>query len=411
MQVSNSGISSFIQPFSNKNFQLFWFSNLFALTASSMQMVAVSWIAYNISDSPFLLGISLFTRLVPILLISLFGGIAADRVGRKNIIICAQLYNSLISFLFLFFIWSNNISIALIFLLNILAGVASAFSLPSRKAIISNLVSKSYLLSAISLTTLVQNISQSLGPVISGLFLDKIGKAPCFGIQGVFYLIASLFLISLPNFSNQTEIKKKSSIFQELKEEFIYILKSPDIFIIVISLIITGIFVIGYFQTVIPIFSKEVLDVGAKGLGVMMSSLGVGMFCGSLFLSLCGSIQKKGRWILSLILLGALSLFIMFLFSKYFLSIILLFVFGVIAASFNNLCITLLQTLVPDTMRGRVMGLYSFSYLGGGLIGHLQAGALASLFGIFSAAFLPCFVMSAFAILIMVIRPEFQHLT
>ncbi len=366
-----------------RNFRIYWFGMLVSLIGSWIQITAQSWLVFQLTNSAFLLGFVGFLSSIPMFLLSLFTGVLADRVNKKNILIITQISFMILAFLLAVLTHLKLITPAQIMLIALLNGVVMAFDAPSRQSMIVELVGKTHLPNAIALNSVAFNSSRIIGPALAGILVATIGMSGCFYLNGIsfFAVIIALFLIKI---NSTKEIEQGNSALKDLKEGLVYVKNHRLIFALVSMVAVVSLFGVGYVM-LMPIFAERILHVGIKGLGMLMSATGVGAVCGALLLARLGDFRKKGNFLIASAMIFSISL-ILFGFSKsYLFSLIVLVFTGGSSVTAIALVNTLLQTNVPDKLRGRVMGIFMITFAGIMPFGNLFAGSVAQIWGVSAA--------------------------
>jgi MFS family permease len=369
-----------LRALKHKNYRLFFTGQIISLTGSWMQQVALSWLVYRISGSAFILGLVGFSSQIPILFLTPFAGVLIDRMNKHRIIIATQVLLMLQAFILTFLVFSDIVEVWQIIILNIFLGAVNAFDLPARQSFVIEMVEKREDLSnAIALNSSIFNSARLAGPSIAGILISVTGEGICFLINGISYIavIAALLLMTIK--PHQLEAKH-SDIFQGFKEGIKYTFGFIPIRIIL--LMIALISIVGMPYTILmPIFAKEILHGGPHTLGFLMGAIGVGALCGAFYLASRKSVLGLGKVIGIAAASFGIGLIFFSLSTNFILSMILLMLTGMsmmVQMSSSN---TILQTIVEDKMRGRVMSFYTTAFVGMAPFGSLIAGSLASEIG------------------------------
>lgn len=363
----------------HRNFRLFLFGQTISLTGTWMQSVAQGWLVLELTNSPFYLGLVSALGSLGVLLFTLYAGVIADRTDKRRTVLITQTLQMLQAFALAALVWSGHVTTESVMILAAFLGVVAAFDIPTRQAFIVEMVGKEDLMNAIALNTSVFNLTRVLGPVIAGLLIGAKGVAICFFLNGVSYLavIGSLLAMRLPPHIPQLT---QLSAWQGFREVLAFLRDDRRVSTLVVLTAIISIF--GFpFLLLMPVFARDVLRVGARGYGVLSAAVGLGAVGGALGVAVLGQRIRKGR---TLVVAGtAFGLLLMvFASSRAFpLSLALLALVGAAMIVNNALTNTLLQTLVPDHLRGRVMGFYSFMFVGMAPLGAFQAGVFAERIG------------------------------
>jgi len=356
-----------------------------SLVGTWIQSVAQSWLVFQLTNSAFLLGVVGFLGSIPIFVLSLFGGVLADRVNKRNILIFTQVLFMLLAFLLAFLTQFQLIKPQQIMVIALLNGIIMAFDAPARQSIVVELVGKEHLFNAIVLNSVAFNSSRIIGPAIAGLLIFTIGMSGCFYLNGLSFLavIVALFLIKL---NKNPGLQNNNSALSDLKQGLVFISKDRLILALVSMVAAMSLFGISY-VILMPVFANDILRVGAKGLGILMSSTGLGALIGALALARLGDFKYKGKLLIWSVFSFACSL-IVFSFSRgYLVAIVSLICIGCSSVTAIALINTLIQIKVPDEFRGRVMSLFMITFAGVMPFGNLFSGTLAEAFGVSQALF------------------------
>ena len=364
-----------------------------SLVGTWIQTVAQSWLVFQLTNSAFLLGVVGFLGSIPIFMFSLFGGVLADRVNKRNILIFTQAAFMLLAFLLAVLTQFKFITPAQIMFIALLNGVIMAFDAPARQSIVVELVGREHLFNAITLNSVAFNSSRIIGPAIAGVLISIIGMSGCFYLNGISFLavIIALFYIKFDNH----KLRNNNSALKDIKAGLIFVSGNRLILALMSVVAAMSLFGISYI-ILMPVFANQVLGVGVKGLGVLMSTTGLGALAGALGLAGLGDFKFKGRLLIWSVFLFSISLMIFSLSKYYLLSVFaLIFVggFSVIPIALVN---NLLQVNVLDEFRGRVMSLFMITFAGIVPFGNLISGALAQSWGVSVALFfcgLVCLVL------------------
>ncbi len=358
----------------HRNFQLFFGGQLISLVGTWMQNVAQAWLVYRLTGSSFLLGAVGFAGQIPVFLMASLGGIVADRKNRQHVVIATQTVSMLLAFILAGLTLTRLVQVWHIFVLAALLGVVNAFDIPARQAFIVDMVGKEDLINAIALNSSMFNGARVVGPAIAGLLVASIGEGWCFFLNAVSYIavIVGLLLMRV----TWQRGKFPGSPLENIVEGFQYVRSTQPIRLLLLLLGLVSLVGMPY-AVLMPIFADRILHSGAGGLGILMGATGVGALIGALSLAFKRGLKGLGTWVL-LSSAGFGATLILFGISKNFwLSVALLVPVGycmmVEMASSN----TLIQSMVPDRLRGRVMAVYSMMFMGMAPIGALGAGVVA----------------------------------
>ena len=362
----------------HRNFQLFFGGQLISLIGTWMQNVAQSWLVYRLTGSSFLLGVVGFAGQIPVFLIAPLGGIVADRRNRHHVVVATQTVSMLLAFILASLTLTKLVQVWHVIVLAALLGMVNAFDIPARQSFIVDMVGKEDLINAIALNSSMFNGARVVGPAIAGLLVASIGEGWCFFGNAISYVAVIIGLLMM-RITWQIQPPSGSPL-DSVVEGFRYVRGTQPIRLLLLLLGLASLVGMPY-AVLMPIFADRILQSGPGGLGLLMGATGVGALIGALSLAFKRGLKGLSKWVL-LSSAGFGSSLILFGISKYFwLSVALLVPVGycmmVQMASSN----TLIQSIVPDRLRGRVMSVYSMMFMGMAPIGALCAGVVAARLG------------------------------
>jgi MFS family permease len=392
-----------------RNYRLFFWGQLVSLSGTWMQQTAMSWFVYQITNSKFLLGLVAAVGSAPMVLSSVWGGALADLYSKRSILVATQSAQMVCAFVLATGVWLGFASPLFIIIVAALNGIAMGFDMPARQAFTVEMTSREDLLNAISLNSSIVNGARVVGPSIAGLVIGAVGVAMCFFLNGLSFIavIAGLLMMRLPRFERTIEI---ASAGEHAWEGIVYSIKHQRVRTILFLFLAIGIF--GWSYTVLmPAFARDILGRGANGYGVLMSASGTGAFIGALVVATYGHLFVPRRLALGGVWLFAASLFALALTRNFYPALVFLFSAGFGMLLFFSTSNTLLQTIVPDEMRGRVMGVWSLVFGAMIPLGSLEAGTVAHWFGTpFALAFGASICALAALVTLLVIRRRYTQL-
>lgn len=363
----------------HRNYRLFFSGQIISLVGTWMQSVAQSWLVYRLTGSPLLLGLVGFAGQFPVFLFASIGGLVADRYSRHRVVIATQSSAMVLAFILSALTLHGHIQVWQIMVLASCLGLVNAFDIPARQAFIVEMVHSGDLINAIALNSSMVNGARVLGPAIAGVTVAAIGEGWCFFANAVSYtavIVGLLLMIVQP----RERIEHATSGLESIKEGFQFVARTGPIRALLLLLGLVSLTGMPY-AVLMPIFADQILHGGARGLGVLMGASGVGALAGTLTLAAKREVRGLGRWI-SFASAGFGVSMICFALSRSFpLSVAMLVPVGfsmMLQMSSSN---TLIQTMVPDVLRGRVMAVYSMMFMGMAPIGALLAGAIAHRIG------------------------------
>jgi MFS family permease len=365
----------------HRNFRLFWTGYMVSLVGMWMQIVARGWLVLELTGSAFWLGMVGFANSVPVLLFSLWGGAVADNAPKRLLIIWTQVVQMVMAFVLAALTLSGIVEVWHVIAISLVTGTAFAFDAPARQAFTVEMVGKPDLMNAVALNSAIFNGARVVGPTIGALVLAWQGAGLAFLLNGLSYLAVLNGLFRMTE--EKTERKKdQGKASDRIVEGLKYVARSETIAPLMILVVATSIFAFPY-ATLMPVFASSILNVGEEGYGMLMAFSGIGALVGAISLTIrSGKADiNRGR----LILLGALGLPVFLgifaLSPNYLLSLAMLIGIGYTMISINATTNTVIQTTVPDELRGRVSGVFAFLFIGMAPLGNLQAGILADHFG------------------------------
>jgi len=385
----------------NANFRLFWSGNFLSNIGTWMQNVAQGWLVLTLTNSAFWLGVVGFAGSIPFLFFTLFGGVIADRVDKRRLLMVTQTVMMLLAFLLAALTYWKVINVWGVAAIAFCNGVVMAMNAPSYQAMVPRLVKREDLTNAIALNSAQFNMSRILGPTLGGYAMVAFGVAGNFFLNGVSFL-AVLWALTLLKFPDEPP-SKRESMWASLRGGFTYLRSQPQMLVIVWMIVAASFFGLP-FLTFIPYFAKVQLHAGEKGLGWLLAASGFGAVLGAVSVAVAGLIRRRG-YVATLAGVVFFSAIIGFCYSRSFALSELLAFFegasGIMMISSFNISI---QHLSSDEMRGRVMSIYATSFLGLPPLGALLAGelsrhiptglALAVLAGLATLAFVGFFAFS-----------------
>jgi len=372
-------ISGVLRALRHRNFRLFFGGQLISLTGTWMQTVAQSWLVYRLTGSSVLLGTVGFAGQIPVFLLAAIGGTIADRHHRHRIIVATQASAMILALTLSALALTETVQVWHIIVLSALLGVVNAFDIPARQAFIVEMVGKEDMMNAIALNSSMFNGARVIGPAVAGLLVASIGEGWCFFINGVSYLavIAGLLMMRL---GPRRRPDRTASPLENVKEGFRYARHTTPIRALL--LLVGLVSLVGMPYTVLmPIFADRILHGGARGLGILMGATGVGALMGALIVASRSGVRGLGR-LAATAAAGFGASLVLFAFSRWFwLSAVILVSTGFFMMLQMACVNTLIQSMVPDRLRGRVMAVYSMMFMGMAPFGALFAGLTADRLG------------------------------
>lgn len=364
--------------FKYRDFRLLWIGQLISIIGTQMQIVAINWHIYILTNSAIALGLIGLTRFLPIVIFSLIGGSAADVFNRKKIMLVMQISLAFFAFVLAITTFTNHINPIIIYSITALSAVATSFDTPSRQAFIPSLVDKKDLTSAMSLNVIMFQISTIVGPLISGLLIAKYSVFPIYAING-FSFIAVILSIVLIKTRGSIEDNQAVLSLGSIKEGLIFVRSKT---------IIWSTMVLDFFSTffssasaLFPIFAKDILHVGPQGLGLMYASPSIGAVIAGLFIAHTGTLSKQGKILLVSVAFFAIGTIIFGLSKSFLLSLLALLIVGAGDSVSSIIRNTVRQLATPNYMRGRMTSINMIFFMGGPQLGEFQSGIMAAYLG------------------------------
>jgi MFS family permease len=368
-----------IRSLRHRNFQLFFSGQLISLIGTWMQNVAQAWLVYRLTGSSLLLGMVSFAGQIPVFPMAPLAGMVADRWNRRTIVIITQTASMILAFILAVLTLTNRVTVWEVIVLAALLGIVNAFDIPARQSFLVEMVGREDLMNAIALNSSIFNGARIIGPALAGILVASIGEGWCFFANAVSYIavIAGLFMMKIPTRQAERAIK---SAFDHIAEGFRFVRKTAPIRALLLLLGLVSLVGMPY-TVLMPVFAKKVLHGDATTLGVLGSAAGVGALTGALALASRTRVEGLGKWVW---MAGASFGVFLILFSfshRYMLSILLLVPVGFSLMTQLGATNTLVQSMVPDRLRGRTMAIYSMMFMGMAPLGALLAGAAADWIG------------------------------
>ncbi|HEY4256659.1 MAG: MFS transporter [Candidatus Udaeobacter sp.] len=363
----------------HRNYRLFFWGQLVSLIGTWMQQTAMSWFVYEITNSKFLLGVVAAVGSAPMMLSSIWGGALADLYPKRSILIATQSAQMVSAFLLATGVWLGFATPSFIIIVAALNGIAMGFDMPARQAFTVEMANREDLLNAISLNSSIVNGARVVGPSVAGLLIGAVGVAMCFFLNGLSFIavIAGLLMMRLPRFEAKVHV---ASAGEHAWNGIVYALKHPRVRTILVLFLAVGVFGWSY-AVLMPAFARDVLGRGANGYGVLMSASGLGALVAALMVATYGHLFTPRRLALGGVWLFSAALLAVSFTKEFVPALVLLFVGGFGMLLFFATSNTVLQTIVPDEMRGRVMGVWSLVFGAMIPLGSLEAGTVAHLLG------------------------------
>lgn len=356
-----------------RDFRLLWFGAFTSTCGTFMQALAQGWLVYTMSGSAALLGLDGFLATGPMLLFSLFGGVIADRIERRKVMLASQWLQMAFAFVLAGLIVTKHVQIWHILLLSFLTGSAQAFSGPAYASLLPLLVRREDVPNAVAMNSMQFNLARVIGPAIGGLVFAFWGAATCFALNGVSFL-AVIFALMVMKMPPILSTGPKRSVFEEMREGFSFVRARRTLLLLTFLSFATTFFGMPLF-TMLPVVAKS-FHFGARGLSLLQAVYGVGSVIGALFVAATGYAKKKARLALLMQFAFAILLVAFGLSTHIGTSLVFGFFAGACVVGVISLYSSLVQLATDDAMRGRVMSIYMLAFRGGMPLGNLIAGVV-----------------------------------
>ena len=380
----NRGVSEMFRALRHRNFLLFWSGAFLSNTGTWMQAVAQGWLVLQLSNSAFWLGVDGFMSTAPGLVFTLVGGVFADLIDRRKLLIYSQIMAGLAALILGTLIVTGVVKVWMILVLSFVTGCCMSMAGPSYMALVFDLVDREDLANAVALNSTQFQLARAIGPVAAGVAFKIFGVAGCFFANGISFaaVVIGLGMVRYRTRDTQPPAADpaRGKFLITLIEGFRYVAGRPRVSMLLIISAVTSLFGAPYIAMA-PVFARDVLHLGETGLALLMGMAGAGSLFGALFLAYLGDFRRKGWFVLGGCLGFAVCLIGFSLSTNVVVSVIFLFALGFAIVCSVAVTNTLLQKLVTDEMRGRVLSLFMLSFIGAMPIGNLIAGAASQRFG------------------------------
>lgn len=364
-----------------KNFRYFWIGQCISLIGTWMQRTSQQWLVYNITDSPFLLGLLGVVQFLPLLLFSLLVGTFIDRFNKKRILIITQSILMILAFVLAFLTWSGKVQYWQVLIIAGIMGFVNTWDMPTRQSFIPELVSHKNIVNAIGLNSSVFNVARIIGPAVSGYLMVRFGTASCFLINGISFIAVICGIIMIkPTRSSAPKQVQHVNILSDIMEGLRYIKSNPTILAAVLSMFAVGTFSINS-DVILPVFAREVLHQGEFGYSALLSVMGLGSFIAAFTVATKFS-KGPGKKLLYGSSIAVCLFQIALLFShSYVMSAVLIAFVGFFTVAFLTSANSTIQLNTSSDYRGRVMSVYTLAGNGTTPIGNLFAGTITDSLG------------------------------
>ena len=373
-------LSYAFRALNHRNFRIFFMGQFVSRVGFWMQNVAQAWLVYRLTESSLMLGLVAFAGQVPTLIFGLLAGVVADRFSRYQVILLMLVF-SLIQALVLGILTVGGwITAWQVFALALVAGTIQAFEMPARQSFLMEIVGRDDITSAVALNSTLVNGARVIGPALAGLFVAQFGEGICFLFNGMTFMPIILGFLAMRLPPRMETDQPQSSTATFIREGITYAVHTPAIRLLLILISLISLISTPY-TVLMPIFAGDILHSGPNGMGMLMGAAGVGAVVGALLLARHQDTEKLGRVMAVALIRFGIGLLLFSWSENLWLSMLVLPLVGsgfMVPMSVTN---TLLQTLAPDHLRGRVMSLFFIMFMGAPPIGSLLAGFLTPLIG------------------------------
>lgn len=366
------------------DFRLFWIGYFISQVGNSMQQMAVSWLLYDMTRSALQLGLNGAFRAIPMIVLGLFGGTMADRFDRRRVLFVTQTILMVLAFLLGFLAQTGHVKVWHVYALTLLAAIVQSVDIPTRQALVPSLVPRSALPNAIALNSLLWKSTILLGPSLAGIAISTVGTDGAFYANALSFLAVVVALFFMKSTSAGTV--SAGGFVRDLQQGLSYVGTQKIILAIMLMEAFSSVF--GLDPAMLTIFARDVLRVGASGLGFLQSARGLGAILGSAFLVAIGNARSQGKVLVFSAIVYGLSFALFGLSHYFFLSLLLIFVTGAADTIWGAVRSTMLQTNTPDYLQGRVMGVFGLSSRGLSPLGQVETGLIVPILGAREATFL-----------------------
>jgi len=379
MANATAGFARTFRAFRYRDFRLMWFGACASTIGTFVQQFAQSWLVYDLTKDPFYLGLDLFLGQLPIMMFSLFGGVFADRMDRRKLLLASQYIQMTCAFLLALLFAFHVVKVWHILALSFVVGLGQSFGGPAYSSLLPTLVGPEDLSNAIAMNSIQFNLARIIGPTLGGLTYTTLGATWCFTLNGFSYLavIASLFLIQV----KFVPAKTTDSVLSSMKQGIRFIRQRDGMSALVVLAFCTTLF--GFsLNGFIPVFVRDVFHKGPETYTLLLVCSGAGSICGALAVATSEKLKGQGR--LTLLILALLGLITAgFALSRWLpASCTLMFFAGAAVMASASLMLSLAQLISTDAMRGRVMSVYNLAFRAGIPLGALGLGKLIPMFGV-----------------------------
>ena len=361
-------------------FRLYIFGMAVSMIGTWMQNIAQPWLAFTITQSPFLLSLVTAAQLLPVLLLSLFAGVIIDYYPKKSILIMTQIASAIITAILAVLVWTGRVQFWHILLLSTLLGAVNSVDIPARAAFVNDLVEREDLMNAVALNSTIFNTARIVGPALAGIVMGLFGAAFCFLLNSISFTAVIICLLFIKPKNHSAIHKSDSKIMADIKDGLSYLFRSRTLSgtLAITAIVVT--FTMN-FSVLIPVFATRILNQQETGFGFLMSFMGVGTLVGALLIAMT-SHNGPSRFVINLMPILASCLLVLTAFSRqYFLTGMLLALTGLCIVAFTSTTNSVMQINADNEYRGRVMSIYNLVFNGAAMVGNLLSGYISDHYG------------------------------
>ncbi len=374
-------LKTIFRAFQYPNYRLYYYGQSVSLIGIWVQNIAMGWLLYRLTGSALLLGTVAFAQQIPSLFIMPLAGVLSDRFNRKKFLIISQAAAMVVAFVLAFLVLTDMITIPLIIILAAVNGIILAFDTPFRNSFVPDMITnKADLANGIALNSSLYNLARFIGPPIGGLLIAAVGEGWCFFINGVSFL-AVIFSLMAMKVKKQVQLRKRTGVLHELREGIQYAFSEKPLRYLLILVALSSFFGLP-FQALLPVFAADVLQGESELLGLLTGALGLGALTGALYLAARKKVHTIPTTIFYTSLLFAAGLSIFALSTHMILSFVMMAITGFGMIVHFNSTNTVIQTISDEDKRGRVVALYSLSFMGITPLGSLAVGWISEFIGV-----------------------------
>ncbi|MGH7332796.1 MAG: MFS transporter [Candidatus Rokuibacteriota bacterium] len=363
----------------NRDFRVYYAGNLVAQIGSWMQSVSQSWLVLQLTNSPFLLGLTATLQSGPILVLAVFAGVLADRLTKRNILILTQAVQGTLALALGLLVWSGHVRFGYVAVMAVIWGITSALDQPTRQSFIMELVGRAHVVSAVGMNSASFNTARIVGPAVAGILIARVGLFAGFLLNTLAFAVSIAALTRVP--ARGPSPRASTTILDETVEGLTYAARTPTVrFVLSLQVVVS--FCVFNFSVYVPLLARNVLGLGSEGFGLLMASLGVGAVAAGLSLGALGTRRPAPNLIAASAAAACAGLVGLSVTRSVWAAVILLAAVGFTGTLAMASCNTSLQLMAPDAMRGRMMSLYTLLSSGVFPIGAFVVGALSQSWGV-----------------------------